>query len=265
MHIAGLGKSFPFPEVPTSRLMSRRLERRTPKSAAVPTRAAPEPSTKLTNDCYSAGEREAMLRNQEWRGRILGPLLKFLTRCRVTPDHITILSTLAGVAFCPLYFMDPMWALLALLAHVLLDGLDGPLARFQNRASRRGSFTDTMADQTIIFVTTLTLMSAGVVNLIPGCTYLFVYTLVVAFAMIRNALKIPYSWLVRPRFIVYAWIAVEIYWLPGSLNYVLATFDAVLSWKLLTGFYKLRNRLGELEPVVEAAPIVESESADSLR
>lgn len=208
----------------------------------------PPVPVKATNDCYSAGERAAMERNQQWRGRLLEPLLRTLTRGRISPDHITIVSTLVGLAFCPLFFVHPAWALAALTLHVLLDGLDGPLARFQQSASRRGSFTDTMADQTIIFATTLTLMAAGTVNLIAGSVYLFVYTLVIAFAMIRNALDIPYSWLVRPRFVVYLWIAVEIYWLPCSLTWLLVVFDGLLTWKLLTGFYRLRNRLGELDP-----------------
>lgn len=226
--------------------------------------ASPAVPANASNDCYSAGEREAMERNQQWRGRLLAPLLRWLTRIRVSPDHITIVSTLVGLAFCPLYFVDPAWALAALTLHVLLDGLDGPLARFQQRASRRGSFTDTMADQTIIFATTLTLMSAGAVNLIAGSVYLFVYTLVVAFAMIRNALEIPYSWLVRPRFVVYLWIAVELYWLPGSLTWVLIVFDGLLIWKLLTGFYRLRNRLGELEasPAPAPAAVTQPESVE---
>ncbi len=67
--------------------------------------------------------------------------------------------------------------------------------------------------------------------------------MVVAFAMIRNSMAIPYSWLVRPRFIVYAWLLVETYWLPGTIEYVLWTFGALLGWKMLTGFRRIRRVL----------------------
>ncbi len=200
-----------------------------------------------TNDCYSAGERDAMLLTQRWRGIVLQPLLKLLTYARVSPDLITILSTIVGLAFCPVWFIHPLGASMLLLLHVVLDGIDGPLARFQNVASGKGSFTDTMADQTVVFASTVTLMAAGSVAIVPATVYLFVYTIVVGFAMIRNALKIPYSWLIRPRIIVYCWIPINAYWLPGSLDYVLVIFDLLLSWKLATGFYKLRRKLGELE------------------
>ncbi|MDA0835513.1 MAG: CDP-alcohol phosphatidyltransferase family protein [Planctomycetota bacterium] len=203
------------------------------------------PTTKPTNDCYSAGERTAMLRNQEWRGQVLRPLLKLLTHIRVSPDLITVASLLAGLAFAPAWFSSPLLAFGLLLLHVLLDGLDGPLARYQNVASRKGSFTDTMADQLVVFATTLTMIVAGEAHVVPASIYLFAYTIVVAFAMIRNSLDIPYSWLVRPRFIVYVWLVVNAYWLPGSLDWVLIAFDGLLSWKLLTGFYNLRKRLGD--------------------
>lgn len=188
-----------------------------------------------------------MLLTQRWRGIVLQPLLKLLTYARVSPDLITILSTIVGLAFCPVWFIHPLGASMLLLLHVVLDGIDGPLARFQNVASGKGSFTDTMADQTVVFASTVTLMAAGSVAIVPATVYLFVYTIVVGFAMIRNALKIPYSWLIRPRIIVYCWIPINAYWLPGSLDYVLVIFDLLLSWKLATGFYKLRRKLGELE------------------
>lgn len=49
--------------------------------------------------------------------------------------------------------------------------------------------------------------------------YVVTYTVVMLFAIARNALSIRYSWLVRPRFFVYAWLVVETYFLPGTINY----------------------------------------------
>ncbi|MCU0880327.1 MAG: hypothetical protein MUF06_21360, partial [Pirellulaceae bacterium] len=58
---------------------------------------------KPTADCYAAGERGAMEGWQDWRARWLRPLLVVLTRCQVTPDHITLASLVVGLAFCPLW------------------------------------------------------------------------------------------------------------------------------------------------------------------
>ncbi|MDA0591432.1 MAG: CDP-alcohol phosphatidyltransferase family protein [Planctomycetota bacterium] len=194
-------------------------------------------------DCYSGGERAAMEWTQRARGRLLGPLLRLLAALRVTPDHLTLASLLVGLLFCVLWFWSPAAALAALLIHVLLDGLDGPLARHLGLASRRGSFTDTVADQTVISATAITLMADRVIDVAAGGVYLSAYTAVVAIAMVRNAMEIPYSWLLRPRFLVYGWILVEAFFWPDSINQVLWLINAVLIWKLLTGFFHLRERL----------------------
>jgi phosphatidylglycerophosphate synthase len=174
-----------------------------------------------------------------------------LAAAGVRPDHITFVSLLAGLAFCPLWLWpgSPVWArpaaLVALLLHAILDGLDGPLARHLGIASRRGSFTDTLADQIVVMASTLTLLAAAPPLLNPwiGGAYLFLYTAVVGFAMVRNALGQPYSWLLRPRFLVYGWLAVELLLLPGWLDIVVGSFAAVLGIKMLTGFVALRRLL----------------------
>lgn len=200
------------------------------------------PEKKIT--CYSDGEGEFMAKSQAIRGQLLLPLMRVLQRFRVRPSHLTFLSLLAGLAFCPIFIWSSKPLAMGLLVlHVLLDGLDGPLARHLGTASDRGSFTDTMADQTVVTFTTLTLIHVGGASLWPGGMYLFFYTVVVLFAMARNAMAIPYSWLVRPRFFVFIGIPVDLYLWPGTLDILLWIVCGLLAWKVLTGFVKIRDRL----------------------
>lgn len=194
-------------------------------------------------DCYSADERGWMLATQRWRSRVFAPLLVLLARSGATPNSLTGLSLVCGVAFCPLWLVHRGAACACLVLHVLLDGLDGPLARHVGSASRRGSFTDTMSDQCVVTAVTLTLMADGVVGNVPGGLYVFLYALVVGFAMIRNALAAPYSWVVRPRFVVYAWLPVEMLAWPGTINGLLWICNAVLAFKMVTGFVRIRERI----------------------
>lgn len=201
---------------------------------------------KLQSDCYSAGERAWMEYGQGLRAEALKPLLLILERVHVTPDAVTIASGLCGVAFLPLWLMQHSAAALGcLLLHVLLDGLDGPLARRQGRASPRGSFVDTFTDQVVVtFVTIAWLIrSPGSLPIAVGASYVFLYAMVVGMAMVRNALDVPYSWLVRPRFFVFLAIALE--WLSGLplTVFTLAICDALLAVKCATGFVALRAKL----------------------
>lgn len=194
-------------------------------------------------DCYSAGERDWMLATQQHRAWLFGPVLRLLTRCKVNANVLTGLSFAAGIGFAAVWFVNRPAALCLLGLHVLLDGLDGPLARFQGTASRRGSFTDTMSDQAVVTAVALTLMIDRIAGVLPGGVYIFCYALVSLFAMIRNALAIPYAWLIRPRFVVYAWIPVAVWFWPGSMNAVFWICNALLLVKALTGFGRIRARI----------------------
>ncbi|MBI2425870.1 MAG: CDP-alcohol phosphatidyltransferase family protein [Candidatus Hydrogenedentes bacterium] len=194
-------------------------------------------------DCYSEGERAFMAAGQRARARVLFPLLFVLASARVKPDQLTFLSLLAGLLFCPAWFYSLPLAWTCLVLHVVLDGMDGPLARHLGIASNKGSFTDTMSDQVVITATTAAMIAANLAEPLPGLLYVTLYTAVVLFAFMRNQLNAPYSWLVRPRFYVYVWMTVEVYGLPGTLNYVLWIASGLLFVKLLSGFVRIREKL----------------------
>lgn len=205
----------------------------------------PEP-VDAKSDCYSAKEREWMEFGQQLRASWLSYLLVWLTRFGVTPDTVTLVAAMVGLAFVPLWLVErPGIALMLLLLHVLLDGLDGPLARYQRLASARGSFTDTFADQMVVTAVSVAWMihSPSASHIAAGALYIFLYALVVAMAMVRNALAVPYSWLVRPRFFVYLSIAADC-WLGRELALITFTLcDCLLAIKCVSGFLALRGRL----------------------
>ncbi len=60
---------------------------------------------------------------------------------------------------------------------------------------------------------------------------------------VRNSLQIPYSWLLRPRLILFLAIPIQLLGLPHAIAVVVWCSNAVLGIKLATGFYKLRKRL----------------------
>ena len=226
----------------------RHSHKRAPKDAKANLMDTNEPQVedKLNSDCYSAGERAWMEYGQQLRAYCLNPLLEILGRCRVTPDAVTIASGLCGAAFLPLWLVNqPVAALFCLLMHVLLDGLDGPLARHQGTASPRGSFVDTFTDQVVVTLVTVAwiIRSPSSLNIAFGGSYIFLYAMVVGMAMVRNALEVPYSWLVRPRFFVFVAIAIE--WLiewPLALT-TLVVCDLLLAIKCASGFLALRAKL----------------------
>jgi phosphatidylglycerophosphate synthase len=200
-----------------------------------------EPQPKA--DCYAKGDRGMMIWWAGLRARTLGPFLSFLRKCHINADGLTFISLILGLAFCPVFLLSKPVALVLLLLHVLIDGLDGPMARYMGTASRKGSFADTMVDQTIIAVTTATMIATDLIGIYVGIFYLFTYTVVVAFSVVRNAMSIPYNWLVRPRFLIYSWLIIELYVWPGTLNYVVLGSGVLLGGFMLSGFRRIRNKI----------------------
>lgn len=201
---------------------------------------------RMKSDCYSDGERGWMEYGQRLRGQLLGPMLEWLTRCKMKPDMVTLLSGLFGVAFLPLWLLpNRIAASAALILHVALDGLDGPLARHQGVASPRGSFTDSFTDQCVVTAVMIAWMigQPTAVSIGLGTLYVFLYSLVVSMAMVRNALQIPYSWLVRPRFFIFGAIVLESMGIPWLTVPVLSVGTLLLAVKTISGFCRLRAQI----------------------
>lgn len=199
-------------------------------------------------DCYSGAERRWMELGQRLRARLLAPLLAASERAGLGADQVTLASLLAGLAASLFLAGAPAPGLallgLALLAlHVILDGFDGPLARRLGTASDRGSFTDTAADQVVVTATTLALAHAGLIGAPVAVLYTTAYLAVVGLAIVRNALEVPYAWLVRPRFLVYAWVPVELWLWSGTLEPLMAVAGLVLGAKAASGVLAVRRRL----------------------
>jgi phosphatidylglycerophosphate synthase len=204
---------------------------------------------KPTADCYSAGERGLMVWYQGFRQRRLARLLRLMEKLGINGNHVTVGSLVCGLLFCPLVFFVPWLAFVMLFAHVIIDGLDGPLARHLGTDSRAGSFADTTCDQVVLAAATITMMCHPdqIIATLPGSIYIFLYTVVVVFAMVRNAMEIPYRLLIRPRMPVYMWAALDMFWfegyLDGSVNYVIWFINGLFLVAFVSGFFKIRANL----------------------
>jgi phosphatidylglycerophosphate synthase len=159
---------------------------------------------------------------------------------------LTILSVLAGAAFVVFWLSGQrIAAMIALAFHVALDGLDGPLARHQSLASPRGSFTDSFCDQIVVTAVTICLMigTPPLLGIAAGALYLVLYNVVVAIAMVRNSLGIPFTFLIRPRFALFAAIPFAFWLWPWVVTAVVWGSNAILATHVATGFFHLRRRL----------------------
>jgi phosphatidylglycerophosphate synthase len=78
---------------------------------------------------------------------LLLPFIKVLSRAGITPNQVTVLGFLIGVAAVPFIILN-WWsaALGCIIANRVCDGIDGELARFQQNSSSAGGFLDICLD-----------------------------------------------------------------------------------------------------------------------
>ena len=77
----------------------------TSKSALADTQTPAAERTALRVDCYSEGEGRLMAKSQRWRAKALKPVLSACAKMGISPNHITLLSLVSGIAFAPTTYL----------------------------------------------------------------------------------------------------------------------------------------------------------------
>jgi phosphatidylglycerophosphate synthase len=99
---------------------------------------------------FRESERKFFYWSYDLRNKILAPLLKLLSGMGITANHITffrVVIFIVGVMY-PLFVKGNLTlaVFVYFLGFMLLDTLDGSLARFNNSASDKGRFNDLYVD-----------------------------------------------------------------------------------------------------------------------
>ena len=91
--------------------------------------------------------------------KYLEPVAGIFVRCHITPNQISVLSLLAGIACAVLFFERQfLWGSLALFLSAILDLVDGSVARLTDRHTRFGAVFDWIVDK---YVDALVLLGIG--------------------------------------------------------------------------------------------------------
>ncbi|MEP6597902.1 MAG: phosphatidylinositol phosphate synthase [Actinomycetota bacterium] len=82
-------------------------------------------------------------------GRTLIPLGSWLARAGVTPDAITAIGTIGATAAALIFFTHGWWlsGTLLIWAFVMLDAVDGAVARASGKTTKFGAVLDSTADR----------------------------------------------------------------------------------------------------------------------
>ena len=123
--------------------------------------------------------------------KYLEPVAAIFVRCHITPNQISVLSLVAGIACAVLFFRQQfLWGSLALFLSAILDLVDGSVARMTDSHTKFGAVFDWIVDK---YVDALVLLGIGLSGTAIVSQYIAVPPVtdfaIVAFAIIGSLMN----------------------------------------------------------------------------
>lgn len=192
---------------------------------------------------FSSREKKHQERFRLIRDKLLRVFLKPLMWLHISPNMLTLISFISLGGFFYFFINNPLFSIIFLFTHVLLDGVDGSLARATGKSSRAGSFLDMLNDHTGMVIVVATVMYYSMLNSLLGLTYVYTYSLLVVFSLYQNSLGVPSNIVFRSKYLFYA---LCILWALSSINIFnvsTAVFILLTLISLITGCIKIYSAL----------------------
>lgn len=159
---------------------------------------------------YSTKEAKSLGKLQRKKDKAVDSIVKKLNSHNITANHISLLSGAAAVSAAALAIYTGSLTIftIGLVIHVVLDNLDGSLARLKPQ-KKYGVLADSIADH--MGILSFSVIAALFTTTTPTQASLFaaLYTVVVALALIKSYRNHPYRILLRPRPLVYATLVID--------------------------------------------------------
>lgn len=182
-------------------------------------------------DYFNESERAAQEKFRLFRDKALSNVIEVLKRLNITPNIISYIGVafLFAVVFVPadLYWLTGVFISL----YVLMDGIDGPLARALDKSHEGGSIVDMFSDQLGVIIIPVASIIYLNVNGVSSLLFSTAYILLIVIVIFENELK-DYKQVsfIRIKYLVYAAYVVSLYFKTGVLMYWLFSIGAVYYW-----------------------------------
>jgi phosphatidylglycerophosphate synthase len=223
-----------------------------PGTTAASPAEAPRPRPEIAEadrwNWFSAEEQALQTEFRRWRDRWAAPLVRACRRLGITADLVSAAALAMLIPFgvgllSPATSWGAPLAVLSLVLHVLLDGLDGPLARAAHSAGTPGAFTDMCADHTGFLIITTLLAIGGQLSAGAAAAYISSGTMSIAMIVTLNLLRRPLRWVLRTKYPFYALVSVALLGGPDWLTPAAIVFSGIHGGYAVIGFIAVRRAL----------------------
>ena len=194
-------------------------------------------------------EQKIYERMAEMRTTLFKPLVRVLDKVGVTPNMVSYTGVLFMCGFAYFVAADPWFAMWLGVVAVVLDLIDGPLARYQKTTSDKGKFIDMICDSVVFTLFCVGLVYAGLVNSLVAMVFVYVMLMNKVLRCIRNGVFFKSKWFFKavagfvPNLIVGVMYGVFVFYVFSGLNWLMWGMELGSLVLVVDGFLKYRKIL----------------------
>lgn len=130
-----------------------------------------------------------------------------------------------------------------MVIHVIVDSLDGGLARYQKSASNKGAIFDIVVDQTAMIIGVLTLIYFSMIDPFWSALYMLSYIIMITFLVLLNAFKNPVKYIIRTKYFFFMILFVDAYFETNLLRTFLIIFSLYMTFASTYLIIKFRTTI----------------------
>jgi phosphatidylglycerophosphate synthase len=190
-------------------------------------------------DSYSSLERRFLKPVRDFLARLYSPLVRLLARYGVSPNAISLIAPVLGLVFVHTVRYNLRLSFFIWLPSMLVDGVDGALARYTGQASDFGALVDQVSDHTRETLIVAGLTATGALSPLWGSLYPFVYTALNVMLFLGNYYGAPAPLAIKSWMVLYPAITLYLLWGYNCLNWATPLSIALMAATIVHGLLLL--------------------------
>lgn len=197
--------------------------------------------TEHKDTIYSTGEMVAIKKFNKIKVFFLHPIVFLLDKIKVTPNMVSLFSAFTVITgFIISYaFVNPVYFIIGIWIHLLLDCVDGTLARYQKVNSKNGAIVDAICDHFGIVLSGLFIYLFAIVDGTNMIIFIALYSLLIGITINLLKKKKSFLFIIRPRFYVYIAMTIDVFYFIQITQYVVLIANMIMLAEVVWGIIRL--------------------------
>lgn len=191
---------------------------------------------------YSDFEMGFMKKVHHLKMKIFAPLLKILDKLKVKPNYVSVFSVLTVIASFALAvnYWNPLFFIIGMWVHLIIDGIDGTLARFQKSDNINGAIFDVISDHFGIIFFCIFVVIFGFANVYNVSILFLLYSIIIAISLYFLKKNISFVFVLRPRIYLFGAVTYDYIIFIGFTELIAFLANILMVLSIFIAFYQLK-------------------------